>query len=174
MQSLMVWSIQRLYNGSQYINQDVDKVKHPTYCQVPLVCITTYPKIHSVMASPFPKKMQRAGCFLSIWSMTAQTAYRGQSNEFSSQIMPLTLTFTQLPHTFVQLPWALHFRPGLQNELVKRLLNTLFWPPAVVRSAPKQPLCLWRNLTPLRSLLCGKRPFPKPTKVNQTLVPFYL
>lgn len=149
MLSPMVWSLQRLYSGSQYINQDVDKVKHPSYSRVPLVCITAYAEMHSVMASSFINKTQSAGFFLPIWTMTGQTARGGQalSRELTSQIMPLSLTFAHLLYIFIQWPRGFTFQAsctqwlGLKKTNQKTLLQAV-WPPAVLRSAPKQPLCL--------------------------------
>lgn len=168
MLSPMVWSLQRLYSGSQYINQDVDKVKHPSYSRVPLVCITAYTKMHSVMASSFINKTQSAGCFLPIWTMRGQTARRGQalSRELTSQIMPLSLTFAHLLYIFIQQPRGFTFQAsctqwlGLKKKK-KKLYYKLFGP-LLYWDQPlnSHSVCLWRNLTPLRSLPSGKRLFP--------------
>lgn len=93
MPSLMVWSTHCRRSGSQYINQDVDKVRHPTYRQVPAVCITIYPKNHSVIASSSPKKMESAGCF--------PVCKISDSSNCLQRTVPVT--WTQFPYR------ALHF-----------------------------------------------------------------
>lgn len=125
--SPMVWSVQRLYNGRQYINQDVDKVKHPTSCQVPLLCIVTCPP-KSTPSQPHPSLRKRR--VLAAFPPHDQrqpkllTEGGGQSPSHEPTppppAMPLTLTFTQLPYTSTQWPWDLNFSPGLQNERVKK------------------------------------------------------
>lgn len=105
--------------GVSILIKMLTKVRHPTYYQVPLVCITAYPKTYSVTASSFPKKMQRTGCFSS-YMMTARTAYRDSHCHMTSVPKPCPWLWPSPSYsTILQLPQALNFSPGPHNELVK-------------------------------------------------------
>lgn len=134
MLSLMVWSIQWLQDGSQYINQDVDKVKHPTYCQVPLVCITSsLPKIHSV-TEVTGKENAECG-FLSIYMI------HDSSNCLQGTV---TVSWTQLANLVLEF----ELRPATEHfSSVAMSFISQAWPTKRVDKTALQP-ALWAVLAP--------------------------